>query len=147
MASGVYLPSFEDVLEAVLALNWDAETHKAALFNATRAGAANFNSDTAYSSTNEIVGTGYSAGGTVVTGTAFTRPGSGVAKYSSNAFQWTGSTLSGVRWIDFYADAVTTPVADPLMFGIDLVSTYNTSDGTLLVTPHSNGLATFDLTP
>jgi hypothetical protein len=147
MASGVYLPSFEDILEAVLALNWDAETHKAALYNATKAGAVNYNSDTVYSSTNEISGAGYTAGGVVITGTAFTRPGSGVCKYSSNSFQWTASTLSGVRFIDVYADAVTTPVADPLMFGIDLVSAYNTSDGTLLVTPNSSGLVTFDLTP
>lgn len=147
MASGVYLPSFEDMLEAVLALSWDAENHKAALYNSTRAGAANFNSDAAYSSTNEITGTGYTAGGVVVTGTAFSRPGSGVSKFTSNAWQWTSSTLSGVRWIDWYADAITTPTADPLMFGIDLVSAYNTSDGTLLVTPHSNGLVTFDLTP
>lgn len=145
MASGVYLPTFEDILDATaLNLPWDAEDHQAALYNATKAGAVDFNANTTYSSTNEIVGTGYTARGVVVTGTAFTRPGSGVSKFSSSAFQWTGSTLSGVRFIDFFAEAVS---GDPLMFGVDLVSAYNTSDGTLLVTPHSNGLVTFDLTP
>ncbi|MET7333266.1 hypothetical protein [Nonomuraea sp. NPDC005650] len=145
MASGVYLPTMEDILDATaLNLVWDAEDHQAALYNATKAGAVNFNSDTAYSATNEISGTGYTAKGVVVTGTAFTRPGAGVMKFSSNAFQWTSSTLSGVRFIDFFAEAVS---GDPLMFGVDLVSAYNTSDGTLLVTPHSNGLVTFDLTP
>jgi hypothetical protein len=144
MASGVYLPSFEDILDATgLALAWDAEDHQAALYNSTRASAANYNSDTVYGTTNEIVGTGYTAGGTVVEGTAFTRPGSGVMKYSSDAFSWEGSTLSGVAHIDVYAAAVS---GDPLMFGVT-ISSVNTSDGTLLVTPHSNGLVTFDLTP
>ncbi|MEV4837796.1 hypothetical protein AB0K05_24960 [Nonomuraea sp. NPDC049486] len=134
----------EDILDATgLALAWDAEDHQAALYNSTRASAANYNSDTSYSTTNEIVGTGYTAGGVVVTGTAFTRPGAGLMKYSSNAFQWEGSTLSGVAHIDVYAAAVS---GDPLMFGVT-ISPVNTSDGTLLVTPHSNGLVTFDLTP
>ncbi|MFI6909873.1 hypothetical protein ACIBKY_52035 [Nonomuraea sp. NPDC050394] len=145
MASGVYLPTFEDILDATaLGLVWDAEDHQAALYNATKAGAVDYNANTAYSATNEISGTGYTAKGVVVTNTAFTRPGAGVSKFSSNAFQWTGSTLSGVRFIDFFAEGVS---GDPLMFGVDLVSPYNTSDGTLLVTPHSNGLVTFDLTP
>lgn len=145
MASGLYLPTFEDILDTTqLAVDYDAETHKWGLYNSTRAGAANFNSDTVYSSTNEITGTGYTAGGKVVTGTAFSRPGAGVMKYSSNAVQWDNSTLSGVRWIDMYADALS---GDPLLMGIDLVSGYNTNEGTLLVTPHSNGLYTIDLTP
>jgi predicted cobalt transporter CbtA len=134
----------EDILDATgLALAWDAEDHQAALYNATRAAAADYNANTVYSATNEITGTGYTAGGVVVTGTAFTRPGSGLMKFSSNAFQWASSTLSGVAHIDVYAAAV---AADPLMFGIT-ISPVNTSDGTLLVTPHSNGLVTFDLTP
>lgn len=148
MASGVYLPTMEDIFDTTQAgLDWDAENHKWALYNATRASAADFNANTAYSATNEITGTGYTATGQAVTGTAFSRPGAGVSKYSTNAVQWTSSTLSGVRWVDMYADAVTTPVADPLMIGIDLVSAYVTSDGTLLITPHANGLATFDWTP
>ncbi|MBF8191652.1 hypothetical protein ITP53_39360 [Nonomuraea sp. K274] len=144
MASGVYLPTMEDILDATgLALAWDAEDHQAALYNATRASAANYNGDTAYSSTNEIVGTGYDAGGELLATTAFTRPGSGLMKFSSAAVQWEGSTLSGVAHIDVYAAAV---AGDPLMFGVT-ISPVNTSDGTLLVTPHSNGLVTFDLTP
>ncbi|MBF8186314.1 hypothetical protein ITP53_11250 [Nonomuraea sp. K274] len=143
MASGVYLPTFEDILETALTLSWDAEDHQAALYNSTRASAADYNNDTAYSTTNEIVGTGYDAGGEIVEGTAFTRPGAGVMRFSSNAFQWEESTLSGVAHIDVYAAAV---AGDPLMFGVT-ISPVNTADGTLLVTPHSNGLVMFDLTP
>ncbi|MFB4294787.1 hypothetical protein ACBI99_44660 [Nonomuraea sp. ATR24] len=145
MASGVFLPSLEDILDATgLALAWDAEDHQWALYDATGAAAADYNADTVYTTTNEIAGTGYTAGGKLVLGTAFSRPGAGVMKYSSNAVQWDGSTLSGVRMVKQYAAAV---AGDPLMFGIDLVTPVNTADGTLLITPHSNGLVTFDLTP
>lgn len=144
MASGVYLPTMEDILDSTaLNLVWDAEDHQVALYNSTRAASADYNSDTSYSSTNEIVGTGYTAGGAVVEGTTFTRPGGGVLRFSSNAISWEGSTLSDVAHLDFYAAAVS---GDPLMFGIS-ISPVNTSDGTLLVTPHSNGLVTFDFTP
>ncbi|MEU4332323.1 hypothetical protein [Nonomuraea dietziae] len=144
MASGVYLPSFEDVMEAVLDLGWDREDHHWALYNASKVAAVNYNADTAYSATNEIVGAGYTARGQVVLGTAFTRPGAGVAKYSTNAVSWPSSTLSGVRFVDMFAEGV---VGDPLMLGIDLVDPVNTSDGTLLITPHANGILTYDLTP
>lgn len=144
MASGVYVPNFEDVLETALALNWGAEDLNWALYNATRATSVDFNTESAYTTTNEIVGTGYTAGGKVVLGTAFSRPGGGVLRYSSDAVQWDNSTLTGVRFIDMYAPVV---AGDPLMFGIDLVIGYNTSDGTLLVTPHANGLLTADLVP
>jgi hypothetical protein len=145
MASGVFLPSMEDILDATgLNLQWDADDHQWALYNATGAAAVDYNADTVYSATNEISGTGYDAGGEVVLGTAFSRPGAGVMKYSSDAVQWTGSTLSGVRMVKQYAAAVS---GDPLMFGIDLVTPVNTSDGTLLITPHSNGLLTVDWTP
>ncbi|MFC3986429.1 hypothetical protein ACFOYY_40300 [Streptosporangium jomthongense] len=143
MASGVYLPTMEDILDTTqLALNWDAETHKWALYTSSRA--PDYNANTAYSSTNEISGTGYTAGGQVVTGTAFSRPGAGVSKYSTDAVQWASSTLSGVRYVDMYADAL---AGDNLMIGIDLGTGYNTNDGTLLITPHSNGLMTIDWTP
>jgi hypothetical protein len=143
MASGVYLPSYEDLMEAVLTSPWDREDNKAALYNASKVAAVNYNADTTYSTTNEIVGSGYTAGGLVVTGTAWTRPGAGVAKWSFNALQWPGSTLTGVRFIDVYADQL----ANELMCGIDLVDPVNTSDGTLLVTPQSTGVLTYDLTP
>lgn len=145
MASGVYLLTMEDILDTTqLAVNWDAEDHQWALYNATKVSAVDYNADTVYSATNEIAGTGYTAGGKVVTGTAFSRPGAGVMKYSSNAVQWPSSTLSGVRFVDMYAAAV---AGDPLMLGIDLVSPVNTSDGTLLITPHANGILTVDWTP
>lgn len=137
--SGVYLPTMEDLMDATqLALPWDAEDNQMALYNSTRVSAANFNSDTVYSSTNELAGmTGYTAKGKAVTGTAFSRPGSAVMKFSSSAVAWAGSTLSGVAWVELFAEAVS---GDPLMMGFDLDDSINTSDGTLTLTPHTNGL-------
>ncbi|GAA3441069.1 hypothetical protein [Planomonospora venezuelensis] len=143
MASGLYISTLADIFDATqLALDWDAEDHQAALYTSSKS--PNYNDDTVYSSTNEISGTGYTAGGLAITGTATSKPGAGVLKWTSNAFQWTGSTLSDVKHIDIYAAAVS---GDPLMIGIMLASAVNTSDGTLLITPHANGLLTIDGTP
>lgn len=145
MASGLYLVTFEDVLDTTqLALDLDREDHRFALYNSTRAGAADFNANTAYGTTNEIVGTGYTGGGKVVTGTALSRPGAGVMKYSSDAVSWPSSTLTGVAFVDLYAEQL---AGDNLIEGIDLGTTYNTAAGTLLLTPHANGLFTIDFTP
>lgn len=144
MPSGVYLPSFEDLLEGVLPLSWDAETHRWALYDATRVASADYNSDTAYTTSGEIDGTGYTAGGEVVTGTAFSRPGGAVLRYSSNSVQWPGSTLSGVAHIDMYAAEES---GKPLMLGLQLPTPVNTSDGNLLVTPHALGLLSYNLLP
>ncbi|MFF4989622.1 hypothetical protein ACFY19_20685 [Streptosporangium saharense] len=143
MASGLYISSLADVLgTAQLALDWEAETHQWALYSTTRV--PDYNSDTTYTATGEIVGTGYTARGKVVTGTALSKPGAGVLKYSTDAVQWPGSTLTGVRMVDMFAEAV---AGDPLMLGVDLGTAYNTSDGSLLVTPHALGLLTIDGTP
>lgn len=143
MASGLYVVTYQDVLDTTqLALDLDLETHKFALYTSSRV--PNYNADSAYSPTNEIVGTGYTAGGKVVTGTALSLPGAGVLKYSSDAVSWPGSTLTGVRHVDMYADAL---AGDNLIMGIDLGQDYNTANGTLLLTPHANGLFTIDFTP
>lgn len=146
MASGLYVVTYQDVLDTTqLALDLDREDHKFALYTSSKT--QDYNANTAYSATNEIAGTGYTAGGKVVTGTALSLPGAGVLKYSSDAVSWPSSTLTGVAKIDMYADALTTPTADALIMGIDLGTTYNTSDGTLLVTPNASGLFTIDFTP
>jgi hypothetical protein len=144
MASGLYVVTYQDVLDTTqLALDLDREDHKMALYTSSKV--QDYNADIGYSATNELSGmTGYTAGGKVVTGTALSLPGAGVLKYSSDAVSWPGSTLTGVAKIDMYADALP---GDNLIMGIDLGTTYNTSDGTLLVTPNASGLFTIDFTP
>lgn len=145
MASGLYISTLQDVLDVTqLALDWELETHKFALYNSSRA--PDYTANTVYTSTNEIVGTGYTAEGELVTGTAFSKS-AGVLTYDSDPVQWTSSTLTGVRHVDMHAPTVTTPVDDPLMIGVDLGTDYNTSDGTLLLTPSVSGLLAIDGTP
>src|SRR5690606_32750079 len=74
MASGLYAATFQDVLDTTqLALNLELETHRVALYTSSRN--PNYGQDTGYSSTNEIVGTGYTAGGEVLTGTSLSITG------------------------------------------------------------------------
>ncbi|NRQ35977.1 hypothetical protein HII36_29705 [Nonomuraea sp. NN258] len=143
MASGLYVVTYQDVLDTTqLALDLDLETHKFALYTSSKT--QDYNANSVYSATNEISGTGYTAGGKVVTGTALSLPGSGVLKYSSDAVSWPSSTLTGVAKVDMYAAAL---AGLNLIMGIDLGTTYNTSDGTFLLTPHANGLFQVDFTP
>ena len=69
-----------------------ADTFKAALYYATATlGAAT----TAYSTTGEVTGTGYTAGGTTVTnGTAPTTSGTSAYWTPSASFSWTGVTIT-----------------------------------------------------
>ncbi|MEV0586314.1 hypothetical protein [Nonomuraea sp. NPDC050310] len=143
MPSGLYVSTLQDVLDTTqLALDLDREDHKVALYTSSKT--QDYNADSAYSSTNEITGTGYASGGKAITGTALSLPGAGVLRYSSDAVSWPSSTLTGVAKIDMYAAAL---AGLALILGIDLGTTYNTSDGTLLVSPHANGLLTVDCTP
>ncbi|MFE3449618.1 hypothetical protein ACFXJ8_11850 [Nonomuraea sp. NPDC059194] len=145
MASGLYASTFLDVWALSLTtLDFEDETHQWALYNASRV--PDYNANTAYSATNEIVGTGYTAKGKVVTGTTLAKLAA-VVTYDSDAVSWPSSTLTNVRHVDMFAETVTAPIADPLMIGMDLGLNYSTNDGTLAITPHANGLFTADFTP
>lgn len=140
--SGLYVATFQDVLDTTqLALNLDLETHKMALFSDSIT--PNFSTDTSYSSTGEISGTGYTAGGTEITGTALSIS-NGVLSWDSDNIEWEGTTLSGVRGGIAYADAL---MADNLIVGIDFGEEYNTSDGTFLLVPHADGIFAIDMVP
>ncbi|MEO3856243.1 hypothetical protein [Acrocarpospora sp. B8E8] len=140
--SGLYVVTLQDVLDTTqLALDLDLETHKLALYDNTVT--PNYTTDSAYSSSGEISGTGYTAGGKVVTGTALSAS-SGILTWDSDNVQWDSSTLTGVRGGEIYADALG---GNNLILGIDFGTAYATSDGVLLVTIHANGLLTVDCVP
>lgn len=142
MASGLYAATFRDVLDTTqLALDLDAETHRVALYTSSRT--PNYGSDTAYSSTGEISGTGYTAGGALLTGTALGITGT-VLSWDADNVEWQNTTLSGVRHADIYADALT---GNNLICGVDFGQSYNTSDGTLLIIWHADGIFAIDMSP
>jgi hypothetical protein len=60
-ASGLYVTNFIDILKNDTAIDLAADSLKVALL--TNSITPDFDADTAYSATNEVSGTGYSAGG------------------------------------------------------------------------------------
>lgn len=141
--SGWYADTFTLALGTnQLAIDLDLDTHKLALYSNSLT--PNYSATTPqYSSTNEITGTGYTAGGKVVTGTALTTS-SGLSVWDGDNVQWDNSTLSGVRGGNIYADALTN---NNLIIGVDFTTDYLTADGTLLVAWHANGIGRVDWVP
>lgn len=146
-ASGLFVVTFIDVLDTTqLALDLDLETHKMALF--TNSITPNFSSDTAYGvapyNANEVTGTGYTAGGTAVTGTTVTESPTGSLMFDASDVSWASSTITNARGGLIYADALAGNNAILLInFGAD----YSTSNGTFTVQFDSAGVAAIDLTP
>jgi hypothetical protein len=140
--SGWYADTFKQALAQDIALDLELDTHKLALYNNTLT--PDFSAtDPQYSSSNEISGTGYTAGGKVVTGTALS-VSSGFLIWDGDNVQWDDSTLTGVRGGIIYADALT---GNNLIIGINFAADYATAAGTLLVAWHANGVGRFDAVP
>ncbi|MFE3452374.1 hypothetical protein ACFXJ8_25970 [Nonomuraea sp. NPDC059194] len=120
-----------------LALNLAIATHKLALYDNTIT--PNFGTDQSYSTTGEIVGTGYTAAGKAILSGTLTvvTAGGTFATWDGADVQWDASTLTGVRGGLIHADALT---PKRLILGVDFVSTYQTNDGTLLVAWNSLGI-------
>lgn len=140
--SGLYVSTFMDIFDTTqLGLDFDAEDHKMALY--TNSNTPDYTNDTAYSSTNEVTGTAYTAGGKVLTGTAMSKA-SGNLTWDCDNVSWTSSTIASIRGAKIYADALG---GNNLIMGIDFGQDYGTSDGTLLVAVNSSGLFVLDLVP
>ncbi|MEV4020159.1 hypothetical protein AB0J35_57755 [Nonomuraea angiospora] len=137
--SGWYADTLVDALgTSQIGLNLALGTHKLALYDNTIT--PNYSTaDSAYSTTGEIAGTGYTAGGAAIaSGTlVVSTTGGTFVVWDGNDVQWTGSTLTGVRGGIAYADG-STPKRNIL--GIDFVSAYTTASGTLLVAFASTGI-------
>lgn len=142
--SGLYVDTIQQALgSAALALNLDSATdQKVALY--TNSLTPNFSvTDPQYSSTNEVTGTGYAAGG-VVLGSSSIAVSSGYLVFSGANVSWPSSTLTGVRGGIVYADALTN---NNLVCGINFGADYQTADGTLLITWHANGIFRINSVP
>jgi len=143
----MFIPTWIDVLDTTqLALDLDLDTHKVAMF--TNSITPNFSTDTAYAvspyNANEVSGTGYSAGGTVLVGTALSESPTGTIMWDATDTAWSGSTISSARCALIYADALAGNNAIVLVnFGAD----YSTSSGTFTIQWPSAGILTLDITP
>lgn len=145
--SGLFLATFIDVFDTTqLALDLDLETHKLALFTNTIT--PNFSTDTAYGvapyNANEVSGTGYTAGGTVLTSTTVTESPTGSMMWDAADTSWSTSTITNARAGLAYADALAGNNAIVLInFGAD----YSTVAGTFTVQWASTGIFATDYTP
>lgn len=144
-ASGLYIPTWRDILDTTaLDVDLDLETHKLALYLDSLT--PDFSNDSAYSSTGEASGTGYTAGGQALTGTTWTEAVTGSLVFDADDAAWGSSTIANAMAAILYADAL----SNELIFLADFVSAVSTTSGTLTVqwaAGSSGGAFNFDLTP
>lgn len=150
--SGLYITNWEDILDATqLAIDLSLTSHKWALYNNTKT--PNFSSDTAYSATNEVNGTGWPAGGVALSvisagGTSaaptLTESPTGSLKYDMNDISVATTTLSLAHGMMLYADAL---AGDNAILLVNFGADYSTVAGTLAVAFDTLGVFALDLTP
>ena len=150
VASGLFVNNIIAALgNANLDLDLESETDiKVALF--TNSITADFDASTANAAygagvfnANEVSGTGYSAGGVVLTTTTLTGS-SGVMTFDSADPSWTSSTITNARGALIYNNALSPKSAIVL---VNLGADYSTSSGTLLIQVSASGWAQIDLVP
>ena len=145
--SGLFVLTFIDIFDTTqLAVDLDLETDKFALFN--NSVTPNFSTDTAYGVTpynaNEVSGTGYTSGGTVLTTTTVTESPTGTLMWDAADTSWSSSTITAARCGLAYADALAGNNAIVL---VNFAADFSTTAGTFLVQWASGGIMNVDLTP
>ncbi len=140
-ASGLYGLTLEKYLINGAALNLEAEDLKCAMVQ--DAHTPNFDTHDFFADlTNEVSGTGYTAGGATVTGTEVTLSG-GVLTWDTNDVTWPASTITDAMGAGYYHDAVT----DELVALQDFVTAASSSGGTFTIEQNASGVFTVDYTP
>src|SRR5678815_979640 len=144
--SGLFVVTFQDLLDTTqLAIDFDLETHKGALFSNTIT--PNFTTDSAYAvapyNANEITGTNWASGGVALTGTGFSAA-SGVLTFDATDVSVASTTLTNARAWLLYADAL---AGNNALLLIDFGADYSTSNGTFAIAFHATGIFTLDLVP
>jgi len=144
MASGMYGITFLNALKNDLALDLDdttADRFKVMLVTSSYTpdfGTHDFKADV----TNEVVGTGYSAGGESLTSVTLTQSG-GTLTFDADDVTWTSSTITA-RGAVIYDDSLTD---DPLIAYIDFGADKSSSAGDFVLSFNASGIFTLDLTP
>ena len=141
--SGLYVANWIDILDATqLAIDTSLTTHKWALYTNTLS--PNFSTDVSYSATNEVSGTGYTAGGQVIASPTTTESPTGTLMYDMADEAWSGATISSVRGGILYADAL---INNNLIVAQTYGADYGVTSGTFTVQFATTGVFTIDLTP
>lgn len=143
-SSGLFVANFIDILDATqLAIDLSLTSHKWALYTNTKT--PDFSADTGYNTTNEISGTGYTAGGKAITGLSptVTESPTGTLKYDHDDISWTSASFTA-RGGELYADAL---AGDNLIVAVTFGADYTATNGTFTIQFAAGGIFTIDLTP
>lgn len=144
MASGLYGVTFLNALNNSLAIDLDdttADRFKVMLVTSAYTpdfGTHDFKADV----TNEVSGTGYTAGGESLTSVTLTQS-AGVITWDAADVTWASSTITA-RGAVIYDDSLT---SDPLICYIDFVTDQSSSSGDFVLSFNASGIFTLDLTP
>jgi len=141
--SGAFGLTLRDAGRQTIVLDWDAVTHKVAMFTVTPT--PNFDTDTAYAvapwNANEVSGTGYTAGGFTLANTTFAIASSLLVWDNTVDPSWATSTITNARCGLFYADALAGNNAICLL---DFGSNFSTIADTFNLHLNASGILVFD---
>jgi len=142
--SGLYALAFRDALDTSnLAVDFLLTTHKIAMYNNTETPA--FESEVGYAATNEVSGTGYTAGGQVITSPTFAVAGAtAVLTYDMGDQIWASPTSVTARGAKLYADALGT---NDLLVGVNFGSDFTSTAGTFTIQWAAGGVFTITFAP
>lgn len=148
-ASGLFVLTFKDMWDNTdLVFDYISDAVKFALFTNTIT--PNFSSDTSYASapytSNEVSGTGYSAGGVTLGTKTISESPTGTLMIDAADAQWTTATFSSARCGLMWDDTPTSP-ADPVICLVNFGADYGVTSGTFTVQFAATGIWTVDLTP
>ena len=131
MASGIYNRFKANVFNKEVDL--EADTIKVALYNNTHVFTA---TDNVYTATDEITGTGYTAGGAALAGKAVTQ--AATTKWDATDTEWTTATITAYHAV-IYDD---THATNDLICNIDFGGAQTSTAGTFKIQWHADGIIT-----
>ncbi len=142
--SGLYALSYRDALNATnLALDFSLATHKWAMYDNVETPA--FQTETAYAATNEVVGTGYTAGGQVIVSPTFAVAGAtAILTYDMNDEVWASPTTVTAYGAKLYADAL---AGNNLLVGMYFGGAFTSTAGTFTIVFNALGVYTITFAP
>lgn len=143
-ASGFYGLTLEKMFIDTAGESMEAEDNKGALVQDGYT--PNFDTHDFYADlTNEVSGTGYTAGGAAITGTEITLA-SGVLTWDFTDPSWSSSSItSAMAHVSYFNTGA--GATDQLLLLLDFVTAVTTSSGTLTVQINASGAMTLDYTP
>ena len=147
-ASGLYGLTLEKMMNATALPTSGLESETAVkVLMVTDTEAPNFDThDFRNDITAEVTGTGYTAGGVVITATELTLSG-GVLTYDANDASWSSSTIANAMAAVGYFARGGASSADELVWLSDFVTAASSSSGTFTVQWAAGGIFTVDYTP